>query len=266
MNALEAPGRTVAPTTDDLFLGGALTIRQPRHGYRAGTDAVLLAALMAPEALAAGPVLDVGAGVGVVGLCVAQRCSSACAVLLERDPTLAALARDNIHRNAMSDRVSVVETDLSRATAALEAAGIESESFPVVLANPPYHDERRSTLAESPLKAVSHQMPDDLLDVWARFMCRMAAPGGRVAMIHKAEALPRIIETFEGRFGSIGVLPIYARAGEPAIRVIVEGIKGSRAPSYIRPGLILHTAEQSFVPEIEAIFRHGASLPPQYRD
>ena len=265
MNAFEAPGRTVAPTTDDLFLGGALTILQPRNGYRAGTDAVLLAALMAPETLGAGPVLDVGAGVGVIGLCVARRCPSARVILLERDPCLAALARDNVQRNNMSDRVSVVETDLARATAALEVADIKSESFPVVLANPPYHDDRRSTLAESPLKAVSHQMSDDLLDAWARFMCRMAAPGGRAAMIHKAEALPRILETFEGRFGSIAVLPIHARAGEPAIRVIVEGVKGSRAPLYIRPGLVLHTPEQSFVPEIEAIFRHGAPLPPQYR-
>ncbi|AGK59247.1 methyltransferase small [Hyphomicrobium denitrificans 1NES1] len=265
MNAFEAAGRTVVPTTDDLFLGGALAIRQPKNGYRAGTDAVLLAALMAPETLAAGPVLDVGAGVGVIGLCVAQRCPSARAVLLERDPCLAALARDNVHRNAVSDRVSVVETDIARATAALEGARIKSESFPVVLANPPYHDERRSTVAESPLKAVSHQMSEDRLEIWARFMCRMAAPGGRAAMIHKAEALSRILETFEGRFGSIGVLPIYAYAGEPAIRVIVDGIKGSRAPLYMRPGLVLHTPEQRFVPEIEAIFRHGAPLPPQYR-
>ena len=74
-------------------------------------------------------------------------------MLLERDPLLAALARDNVQRNELTGRVSVVETDLARATAALEAADVKSESFPVVLANPPYHDDRRSTLAESPLKA-----------------------------------------------------------------------------------------------------------------
>lgn len=265
MNAFEAADPPLAQTTDDLFLGGALTIRQPRNGYRAGTDAVLLAALVAPETIDNGSVLDIGAGVGVIGLCVAERCTRARAVLLERDPYLVGLARGNVDRNGLSDRVSVVETDLARATAALEGAGIKSESFPVVLANPPYHDDGRSTAAESPLKAVSHQMPEDGLEVWARFMCRMAAPGGRAAMIHKADALPRILAAFEGRFGSIGVLPIYARVGEPAIRVIVEGIKGSRAPVYIKPGLVLHRPDQNFVPEVEAIFRHGASLPPQYR-
>jgi FkbM family methyltransferase len=222
---------------------------------------VLLAALIAPETADVGPILDVGAGVGVVGLCVAARCPAAKVVLIERDPNLAALAHNNVERNGLSDRASVVETDIMRATPALEKASIASETFAVVLANPPYHDAQRSTAAGSPLKAVSHQMPEEGLDAWARFMCRMAAPGGRVAMIHKAEALPHILSAFEGRFGSVGVLPIYARAGEPAIRVIVEGIKGSRAPVYVNPGLVLHGPDNEFVPEIQAVFRHGAALP-----
>lgn len=264
MTALEAPG--VPPqTTDDLFLGGALTIGQPRNGYRAGTDAVLLASLISPETLGAASVLDIGAGVGVVGLCVARRCPQASLVLLERDPVLAMLARDNVSRNRLSGRVSVVEADIARASGPLAEAGIKSETFSTVLANPPYHDDGRSTAAESPLRAVSHQMPEDGLETWARFMCRMAAPGGRVAMIHKADALPRILAAFEGRFGSIAILPVYARTGEPAIRVIVEGIKGSRAPIRIKPGLALHNPDHSFVPEVEAIFRHGAALPAEYR-
>jgi len=265
MNAFEPIPPPLGSTTDDLFLGGALTVRQPRNGYRAGTDAVLLAALMAPETANAGPILDVGAGVGVVGLCVAVRCPAAKVVLIERDPKLSALAHGNIERNGLSDRASVVETDITRATSALENAGVASESFIFVLANPPYHDDRRSTAAESRLKAVSHQMPEEGLEAWSRFMCRMVAPGGRVAMIHKTEALPHILSAFEGRFGSVSVLPIYARAGEPAIRVIVEGIKGSRAPVRVKPGLVLHGPDNTFVPEIEAVFRHGAALPIQCR-
>lgn len=265
MSGSEPGVLTADRTSDDLFLGGVLTIRQPRNGYRAGTDAVLLAALMTPETAEAGPVIDVGAGVGVVGLCVAARCPTANVTLVERDPHLVKLASGNVDRNGLRDRVTVVETDIMRATSALERAGIESESFAVVLANPPYHDDWRSTAARSQLKTVSHQMPEDGLEGWARFMCRMAAPGGRAAMIHKADALPSILSAFEGRFGSIAVLPIYARAGEPAIRVIVEGIKGSRAPLVFRPGLVLHEPGQNFVPEVEAIFRYGAALPASCR-
>ncbi|MBA2125800.1 methyltransferase [Hyphomicrobium methylovorum] len=261
MNVVEPLIETGMPTSDDLFLGGILTIRQPLRGYRAGTDAVLLAASVRAHSRAAGPVLDAGSGVGVVGLCVAARCPEANVTLVERDPALASLARYNTDRNGLTGRVTIVEADITRATPALQSANIASESYALVLANPPYHDERRSTAAENPLRAASHQMPEDTLDAWARFLCRMALPGGRVALIHKADALPSILTAFEGRFGGIGILPIYARAGEPAIRVIVDGIKGSRAPAHVKAGLTLHGPDQAFVPEIEAVFRDGAPLP-----
>ncbi|MBS0233338.1 MAG: methyltransferase [Proteobacteria bacterium] len=264
MNAPEPDLPALETVSDDLFLGDALAVLQPRSGYRAGTDAVLLAAILRPEIVGESPVLDVGAGVGVVGLCVAARCPRTRVVLIEREPKLADLARLNVERNSLSMRVSVVETDIARASGALTAAEIPSESFPFVLANPPYHEEGRSTAAGDQLRAASHQMPQDALEIWARFMNRMAAPGGRVAMIHKAEALPRILATFEGRFGGIGVLPIHPYAGETAIRVIVTGIKGSRAPLSIRPGLVLHGPDRAFRPEIEAVFRHGAALPDEF--
>jgi tRNA1(Val) A37 N6-methylase TrmN6 len=218
-----------------------------------------------PETLKEGLVVDAGAGVGAVGLCVAARCPKSKVTLIERDSRLAILARHNVICNGLPDRVSVVKTDILRATEALEKAAIRSEVFALALANPPYHDRKKSTASESPLKVASHQMPEDELDEWARFLCRMLAPGGRAAMIHKAEALPRILSAFERRFGAIAVLPIYARLGEPAIRVIVSGLKGSRAPMCIKPGLVLHGPNQDFVPEVEAIFRYGASLPLQYR-
>jgi tRNA1(Val) A37 N6-methylase TrmN6 len=89
----------------------------------------------------------------------------------------------------------------------------------------------------------------------------MAAPGGRIAMIHKAEALPHVLAACARRFGGIRVLPIHAQAGQPAIRVIVDAVKGSRAPLSIRPGLVLHGPDQHFVPKVDAVFRQGAPLP-----
>jgi FkbM family methyltransferase len=264
MNALEPELSDAETASKDLFLGDALAVCQPRNGYRAGTDAVLLAASIGPESIGTGSVLDVGSGVGVVGLCVAARCPQATVVLVEREPHLVALARNNVAQNGLAMRVSVVQADIARASGALDKAGIASETFAVVLANPPYHEEGRSTAAENPLKAAAHQMPQDALETWARFMNRMASPGGQVAMIHKVEALPRILSVFGGRFGGISVLPIHARASEPAIRVVVTGVKGSRAPIAIKPGLVLHGPDQAFLPEIEAVFRYGAALPSKF--
>lgn len=251
-----------ADVTDDIFLGGKLRVLQPRRGYRAGTDAVLLAATVAASAAAEGPVLDVGAGVGVVGLCVAARLREARVVLIEREHFLAELSIENIRRNGLADRMLSISADIQNATEPLFAAGVQSESFAVVLANPPFHDEHRNSVAENELRARAHLMPENALEDWVRFLCRMAAPGGRVAIVHKVEMLPRILQAFEGRFGGISVLPIHARERGPAIRIIIEGIKGSRAPMSIRPALVLHGPGQSFRPEIEAVFRDGAELAP----
>ena len=79
-------------------------------------------------------------------------------------------------------------------------------------------------------------------------------------MVHKAEALPQILAAFDGRFGNIRVRPIYPRLNAPAIRVLVEGTKGSRAPMSVSPPFVLHGDGHGFTPEAEAILRHGAGL------
>ena len=47
--------------------------------------------------------------------------------------------------------------------------------------------------------------------------------------------------------------PVYPRAGEDAIRVLVTGVKGSRAPARLQPGLVLHEADGKRTAEARAI-------------
>ena len=51
---------------------------------------------------------------------------------------------------------------------------------------------------------------------WARFMARMTAPGGEATIVHKADALPRLLAAFATRFGSLKILPLHPRHGAPA--------------------------------------------------
>lgn len=252
-------------SSDDQFLGGRIGILQPRQGYRAGLDAVMLAAAVAAEDGRPFSVLDAGAGVGTAGLCLAWRCPEARVVLLEREPALAALARENVARNALSERVSVVEADLSRlAQADLAALGLAEGSFDRVIANPPFHAEGRGTAASHTLKAAAHAMPATGLDVWGRFLARMARPGGTALLVHKAEALPALLAVLDGRFGALAALPLHAHAGEPAGRVLVRGVKGSRAPFRLEQGLVLHEADERFTSGAEAVLRLGQSLAVAY--
>jgi len=251
--AADAPTDAV---TDDAFLGGALDILQPKTGYRAGIDGILLAASV--PAGDGDAVLDVGAGVGVVGLAVARRLAHARVSMVERNPRLAGLARSNIERNGLAGRVRLFEADVTQPEAPIP--GVVAGTFDHVLANPPFHIEGRGTAASDPLKAGANAMPDGDLDLWVRFMAGMTRSGGTTALIHRADALPALLEALAGRFGGAAVLPIHPRVGEPASRVLISAVKGSRAPLELRPGLVLHNADHSFRPDVEAILRHGAAL------
>jgi tRNA1(Val) A37 N6-methylase TrmN6 len=181
--------------------------------------------------------------------------------LLEKEPELARIAAKNVERNGLAARVRVVEGEVGLSAAALRGLGLEEESFDHVMANPPFHEHGAGTLAPDALKAGAHAMPEPDLERWARFMARMAAPGGGATVIHKGEALARLLGVLEGRFGGLKVLPLYPRASAPAHRIIVQGIKGSRALPILLPGFVLHGADDAFTPEAQAILRTGAALP-----
>src|SRR4029078_2401983 len=88
-----------AASTDD-FLGGRISIVQPRVGHGAGGDAVFLAS--AVPARGGKRVLDVGAGVGVAGLCLLACVPDIEVTAVEIDAELCALAEHNAVSNAFS--------------------------------------------------------------------------------------------------------------------------------------------------------------------
>ena len=251
--------------TSDAFLGGALDILQPANGYRAGLDAVLLAAACGATSGEGARVLDAGAGVGVAGLCVARRVEDAQVTLVERRLALDEIARENIARNALEVRARIVELDVTEGGAGINrapetAGGVSAGAFSHVIANPPYYAEGRGTRSPTDLKAAAHQMTDGALDQWCRFLATAAGGDGLVTVIHRAEALGALLDGLGRRFGGLRVLPLYPRAGAAAHRVIVQGRKGSRAPLSLLSGLALHGEGNGFVPAIDAVLRHGAAL------
>jgi tRNA1(Val) A37 N6-methylase TrmN6 len=246
--------------TEDAFLGGSLRISQLAAGYRAGLDAVLLAAAAPVRDGGGEQVLDVGAGVGVVGLAVARRAAQARVTLIERETTQAELCRLNIDRNGLTERARLLTGDIGKPLGEQPLLKSLAGSFDHVLANPPYQVEGTATLAALPAKAAANAMRREGLQQWLRFMAAMAQPGGTATMIHRADSLDQVLAAFSGRFGRLLVYPIFPRQGASAHRVLVQGIKGSRAPLQLRAGLILHATGHAFRPEVDAILRGGAAL------
>ena len=250
------PGSQKAESfSEDAFLGGRLSILQPKKGHRSGIEAVLIAAI---SALArAETVADIGSGVGVAGLCALSRVADTKALLLEADPTLANLARKNAERNGMTERVAVHAVDVAARGAAEQAGLIGAADH--ALANPPFYDPAANRISKA--KAQAHAAPADLLDGWLRFAAAILRPGGSLTLVHRADALRLVLDAIDRRFGGLAVLPVHPRQHAPATRVIVQGRKGSRAPLAILPGLILHEeAGHGFRPDVEAALRSGVAL------
>jgi tRNA1(Val) A37 N6-methylase TrmN6 len=240
----------------DAILGGRLRLRQLRAGHRVGLDAVLLsAAAGAPARL----IVDVGAGVGAVGLALLTRWPEARADLVEIDPALAALARKNARLNDVSDRVRIFETDLFDASQ-LRARGLNGGEADLVVTNPPFFEASAVRASPNPIRARAHVFDStasggDALQAWIVAALALLAPGGRFQLVHRSEALRTILAAFGRRLGAVAVRPVHPRSEADAIRILVGGIKGSKAPMRILPGLVLHEASGAFTPLAEALHR-----------
>ena len=82
--------------TEDGFLGGRVKVLQPEKGYRAGIDAVFLAASIPIEP--GQTALEAGYGVGVVSLCVAARVAGVHITGVEIASRYSILAEENIKK------------------------------------------------------------------------------------------------------------------------------------------------------------------------
>jgi tRNA1(Val) A37 N6-methylase TrmN6 len=236
----------------DAFLGGRLHLHQPPRGaHRAGTDAILLARLLAPPPGAS--LCDLGSGPGIVGLACALLRPGLFVTLVERDPALADLARRNAAMNGIP--ASVIEADVLGPARARREAGLQPDSFDCLLTNPPFFEEGRYRPSPDPGRAAAHGVPAEGLDGWLRTCAGLLRPRGQLGLIHRADALPRCLVSLSGRFGSITIRPVHAQAGDAAIRVLVSAIKGSRAPFTLAPPLVLHDTDGRFTPEAEALHR-----------
>jgi tRNA1(Val) A37 N6-methylase TrmN6 len=240
--------------TEDRWLGGRLALVQPRRGHRVGTDAALLvAAAGTPE----GRIVDVGAGVGAVGLALAKRSTLASVDLVEVDPELAQLAERNAARNGLQ-RVRVWRLDALNPKERREA-GLVDKLADCVVTNPPFFDARAVRASPDEGKARAHVLPGSeagaTLASWIQSSVAILAPGGRFVMIHRPDALSLILAAVGSRLGALALLPVHPTIGASAHRLLVAGVKGSKAPLRLAPGLILHQADGRLTAEADAIHR-----------
>lgn len=238
------------------FLGGQVRLWQPKQGYRAGVDPVLLASSV--NAKPGDRVLELGCGGGPALLCLAARISGLLLSGVEVQPEYAALAQRNALQNGQ--QVDVIEADL----AALPAE-LRQKQFDHVLANPPYYRRAAHVQAFDAGRQIA-LAGDTPLEAWVNVAAKRLAPKGYLHMIQRADRLPDVLHACSGRLGSIEVLPLAPRVGRNAELVIVRARKEGRADFRLHAPLILHEGAQhisdseSYRDEVKAILRAGAAL------
>lgn len=99
---------------------------------KVGTDGVLLGCWA--ELPTAGEVLDVGAGCGLVALCLAQRFAQANITALEIDENAAQQAAENVAASPFAEQVKVACDDFLQAP-------YPATAFSAIVSNPPFFQE-----------------------------------------------------------------------------------------------------------------------------
>ena len=236
--------------TCDSILDGALTLIQPRKGYRFSLEAILLARFVRPRA--ADRVLELGAGCGVVAVMLAALYHPREIVAMELQPRLAAM----IARNAAANSAAAVRA-LCADLRSPRIATLAPAHFDLVVANPPFRalgagresPDRGRRLARGGRAAA-------LADFTAAAR-RYARHGARVAFVFAASRSAELIATMRShRLEPKRIRFVHPRADAPASVILVESRHGGGVEAAIEPPLILYERPGAYSAEALAMLSH----------
>lgn len=211
-------------------------------------DAVLLAA--AVDVHENERVLDLGTGVGAVGLCLATRVERCTVVGIELQQVLAALAVRNAALNGLGDRIRTVVHDIARALP--EDIG----PFDHVATNPPYLAAAVADPSPNPIKALATVESSADLGRWLGVATGALGPEGTLTLIHRSDRLEEIVAHLE----RLGWRDITIKPLAPAARVLLRARRAAALARRDLPPLVLHRPDGGYTAEAEAILRGGQPL------
>jgi tRNA1(Val) A37 N6-methylase TrmN6 len=217
-------------------LAGSWQIYQLRRGHRFATDDVLVAWTAHRAHPQARRLLDLGAGVGSVGLMTLRVAPpSARLTCIEIQPISVELLGATVRHNDLDQRVTIHQADLRKAGPMLEDA-----RFELTTANPPYLKPGAALRSPHPQRAAARlELHGDIFD-YCRAARRWLAPGGRFCFSHAAGDPRPEAAVAEAGMRLLCRQPVIPRTGRAALIALYTcGLEGSRAD---RPPLTIRSA------------------------
>ena len=235
-------------------ISGHFRIYQLRGGHRFSTDDVLTAWYGTTWAASARWVLDLGSGLGSVGMIAAWRLPGAKFVAIEAQEDSVRLARKSATYNGLSDRYEIRHADF-RSPDALGA----TERFDLVLGSPPYFPLGTGIEGDHPQKvACRFELRGDIRD-YARVAAGHLETGGLFACVFPEEQRDRVERAAaDAALVIVRSRPVVFREGDDPLIALFAMMRAGDLPDYmqertwIEPPLIIRAADGQIHPEYAA--------------
>ncbi len=260
-----AAGVTVEPPETLDAISGHFRLFQLRAGHRFSTDDILTAWYGTTWCPTARTALDLGSGLGTVGMICAWRLPGATFVTVEAQSESVALAKKSARFNGIEDRCEIREGDF-REKEILRA----EEKFDLVTGSPPYFPLGAGVESEHPQKlACRFELRGTIADYCATAANHLA-PGGFFACVfpHEPAQLARV-EAAAKNSGLVIVRkrPVVFRAGDPPLVALFGLMRAEDLPAWFRgqtwtePDLVIRTRDGKIHPEYSAV-KLAIGFPP----
>ena len=260
-----ASGVEIEPHETLDAISGHFRLFQLRDGHRFSTDDILTAWYGTSWCPAARTALDLGSGIGTVGMICAWRLPGAKFVTVEAQTESVALARKSARYNGIEDRFEIREGDFR--DAGILGAG---EMFDLVTGSPPYFPQGAGVESEHPQKlACRFELRGTITDYCATAVKHLAS-GGFFACVfpHEPAQLARV-EAGAREAGLVIVRkrPVVFREGDPALVALFGMMRAEDLPDWFRgqtwtePDLIIRTRDGKIHPEYSAV-KLAIGFPP----
>ena len=243
-------------------ISGHFRIFQLRDGHRFSTDDVLTAWYGTTWAPRASSVLDLGSGIGSVGMIAAWRLPGARVVTIEAQEESVRLAKKSAAYNGLESRYEIRHGDFR------ENGVRADEQFDLVLGSPPYFPLDAGIHGDHPQKvACRFEVRGDITN-YAIAAARHLAAGGVFACVYPEEQRARI-ET-AARTAELTVVrrrPVVFKEGEEPLVALFAMMRRVDLPepmrdrSWVEPPLIVRAADGRVHPEYSAI-KLSIGFPP----
>lgn len=262
------PAAETAPADGETLdaLTGHFRIYQLKDGHRYSSDDVLTAWYGSSWCPSARSALDLGSGIGSVGMSAAWRLPGARFVTVEAQAESVRLARKSAAYNGLEGRYDIRLGDF-REPGVFE----DGESFDLVLGSPPYFPLGSGVLAEHEQKIACRFEVRGDVSSYCFTAAERLAPGGVFACVFPMDPPHQLQRVFDGAAAAgltiVRRRPVVLREGAAPLLCLFAMMRSTDLPeahrgkTWVEPDLVIRRKDGAVHPEYVAV-KLSFGFPP----